>query len=256
MLVLKLALVPLFLFLVSMSGKWWGPAVAGWLAGLPVVAGPILFLLVVAHGPVFGAQAAIVSLSAILASEVFNFAYAWTCRSLHWSISLSVGIVAWFVAAVGLALLPATPTYAIGAAICAIALGHLFLPQSKVPLRSISLTRSDLVTRMVAGAVLTVFVTSLSSSVGAKWSGLLTVFPLIGIVLSVASHRAHGPEFVIPLLRGMVLGRFAFAAFCLCLTFTLPRQDPAIAFLEASVLAILVQGLTKRWIVQHRPRQK
>ncbi len=41
MLALKLTLVPLFLLVVSMWGKWWGPSIAGWLAGLPVVAGPI-----------------------------------------------------------------------------------------------------------------------------------------------------------------------------------------------------------------------
>ena len=58
MLALKLTLVPVFLLIVSMSGKWWGPSIAGWLAGLPVVAGPILYLLVLAHGPVFGAHAA------------------------------------------------------------------------------------------------------------------------------------------------------------------------------------------------------
>ncbi|MGN4077180.1 hypothetical protein ACS0ZK_34345, partial [Burkholderia gladioli] len=72
MLALKLTLVPLFLLVVSMSGTWWGPSIAGWLAGLPVVAGPILFLLVLEHGPAFGAQAALLSLAAILASEAFN----------------------------------------------------------------------------------------------------------------------------------------------------------------------------------------
>jgi hypothetical protein len=38
MLALELTLVPTFLLIVSMSGKWWGPSIAGWLAGLPVVA--------------------------------------------------------------------------------------------------------------------------------------------------------------------------------------------------------------------------
>jgi len=33
MLALKLTLVPTFLLIVSMSGKWWGPSIAGWLAG-------------------------------------------------------------------------------------------------------------------------------------------------------------------------------------------------------------------------------
>lgn len=84
MLALKLTLVPLFLLLVSMSGRWWGPSIAGWLAGLPVVAGPILLLVAVEHGPAFGAQAALLSLSAIAASEAFNFAYAWTCRQRRW----------------------------------------------------------------------------------------------------------------------------------------------------------------------------
>lgn len=49
MLALKLTPVPLFLLVVSMSGKWWGPSIAGWLAGLPVAAGPILFMLVLSH---------------------------------------------------------------------------------------------------------------------------------------------------------------------------------------------------------------
>src|SRR5471032_100439 len=98
MLALKLTLVPFFLLVVSMSGKWWGPAIAGWLAGLPVVAGPILFLLVLSHGPAFGAHAAILSLSAVLASEAFNFAYAWTCRTRSWRVSLATGLAVWLIA--------------------------------------------------------------------------------------------------------------------------------------------------------------
>lgn len=245
MLALKLTLVPLFLFLISMSSKWWGPTIAGWLAGLPVVAGPILFLLAVTHGRDFGTHAAMLSLSAILASEAFNLAYAWSCRSGHWSVSLANGLGAWLITAIGLAMLPTTPVHATGAALLAVALGQAFLPRSATVAKSVALTKTNLVGRMVAGAVLTVLVTALSSSVGAKWSGLLAVFPLLGIILSVSSHHAHGPDFVISLLRGMVLGRFAFAAFCLCLIVTLPEQTTAIAFAEASVLAMFIQGLTK-----------
>ena len=39
MLALKLLLVPCFALLVSLAGRRWGAHVAGWLAGLPVVAG-------------------------------------------------------------------------------------------------------------------------------------------------------------------------------------------------------------------------
>jgi hypothetical protein len=99
---------------------------------------------------------------------------------------------------------------------------------------------------MAAGAVLTFIVTSISGSVGAAWSGLLAVFPLLGVILSVSSHRAHGPEFVISLFRGMVLGRFSFAAFCLALAFALPRERPLAAFVFATALAMLVQWSTKQ----------
>ena len=246
MLALKLTLVPLFLLVVSMSGKWWGPTIAGWLAGLPFVAGPILFLLVLDHGPVFGAQAATLALSAILASEAFNFTYAWSCRSRRWPTALAASLSSWLVAAIGLSAMPSSPGWASLAALMAVAFGQTFLPRGSAAATSAPLTRNDLVGRMIAGAALTVAVTTLSSSLGPKWSGLLAVFPLLGIVLSVSSHRAHGPDFVISLLRGMVLGRFSFAAFCLCLIFALPKQSIALAFVEAAALAMAVQWTTKR----------
>lgn len=246
MLALKLTLVPAFLLIVSMSGKWWGPSIAGWLAGLPVVAGPILYLLVLAHGPLFGAHAATLSLSAIFASEAFNFAYAWTCRSRPWPVALAAGLVTWLASASALALLPVSPWWALGVALLAVCFGQSFLPRSSAVAAGAALKRSDLIGRMLAGAMLTVLVTALSGWVGAKWSGLLAVFPLLGIVLSVSSHRAHGPEFVISLLRGMVLGRFSFAAFCLFLVFVLPHQASTFVFLEGALLAMAVQWLTKR----------
>ena len=246
MLALKLTLVPLFVLIVSMSGRWWGPSIAGWLAGLPVVAGPILYLLTLSHGAAFGARAATLSLAAILASEAFNFAYAWTCRSLTWPLALLAGIVVWFLSACGLSLMPTSPLWASVAAVTAVTIGQSFLPTTSTVAAGAPVSSFDLLGRMIAGAMLTFAVTSLSTWAGPTWSGLLAVFPLLGIILSVSSHRAHGPAFVISLLRGMVLGRFSFAAFCLLLTFALPYQRPVYAFAEAALLAMVVQWCTKR----------
>ena len=246
MLALKLTLVPTFLLIVSMSGKWWGPSIAGWLAGLPVVAGPILYLLVLAHGPLFGAHAATLSLSAILASEAFNFAYAWTCRCRAWPWALGAGLLIWLAAASALSCLPASPVWALGVALAAVLFGQSFLPRSAAVAAGAPLTRTDLISRMLAGIALTLLVTSVSARVGPTWSGLLAVFPLLGIVLSVSSQRAHGADFVVSLLRGMVLGRFSFAAFCLFLVLVLPHQAPLPTFAEAALLAMCVQWGTRR----------
>lgn len=264
MLALKLTLVPSLLLIVSMSGKWWGPAIAGWLAGLPVVAGPILYLLVLQHGPSFGAHAATLSLAAILASEAFNFGYAWTCRVANWRVALAVGLAAWFACANALALLPiawsassassafawsvwsASTAWALAAAALGVGFGNAFLPKSRAVARGAPLTRLDLAGRVLAGIALTLIVTALSGRLGAGWSGLLAVFPLMGVVLSVSSHRAHGPAFVVALLRGMVAGRFSFGAFCLYLSFALTREPALAAFAQAAALAVCVQALTKR----------
>ncbi|MBN3854266.1 hypothetical protein G3N59_12815 [Paraburkholderia sp. Ac-20340] len=249
MLALKLTLVPLFLLFVSMSGKLWGPRVAGWLAGLPVVAGPILFLLVIEHGDAFGARAATLSLYAILASEAFNFAYAWTCRARPWWLALAAGLCAWFVAACVLSHLPVSWPWALGVALAATCFGQAFLPRSTASASGASganLTRTDLATRMAAGAALTLAVTAMSARLGPAWSGLLAVFPLLGSVLAVSSHRAQGAPFVIALLRGMVLGRFGFAAFCLVLALGLSHQTSIRVFAEAAIVAMIVQVASAR----------
>ncbi|AJK50724.1 hypothetical protein [Burkholderia plantarii] len=246
MLALKLTLVPLFLLVVSMSGSWWGPSIAGWLAGLPVVAGPILFLLVLGHGPAFGAQAAVLSLAAILASEAFNFAYAWACRTRRWPVALAAALATWLAAALLLARLPGSPLLAVSAAIAAVAFGQRFLPRASHGAASLPLTRRDLAGRMAAGALLTLAVTALAGRAGPAWSGLLAVFPLLGSVLAVSSHRAHGSDFAIALLRGMVLGRFSFLGFCLVLAFTLGHVSTALAFALAAAVAMTVQWTTRR----------
>jgi hypothetical protein len=247
MLALKLTLVPLFLLFVSMSGKLWGPKVAGWLAALPVVAGPILWLLVMQHGDAFGARAATLSLYAILASESFNFAYAWTCRARPWWVALMAGLAAWFAAACILSCLPVSWPWALGVALAATLFGQTFLPRSTAVAAGAPLTRRDLAGRMAAGAGLTLAVTAMSSSLGPAWSGLFAVFPLLSSVLAVSSHRAHGPAFVIALLRGMVLGRFGFAAFCLTLALALDHQPSALVFAEAAAVAMVVQATSARF---------
>jgi hypothetical protein len=123
----------------------------------------------------------------------------------------------------------------------AVVAAQRLLPRSDVVPTGMPLRRGDLALRMAAGAILTLAVTGLSSALGPRWSGLLAVFPLLGIVLSVASQRAYGPGFVIALLRGMVLGRFSFAAFCLSLAVLLPRHGITWAFTASLALSMLVQ---------------
>ncbi len=255
LLTLKLLLVPGFLAALTMAGRVWGPSVAGWLAGLPVVAGPIVLLLALERGPSFAAQASAASIAAIAASEAFNFAYAWTCRRFAWPLALAAGMAGWLGVALLLVRLPGSLVWALAAACAAVAVSQSGLPRvtGHVPAARVGIV--DLTVRMLAGALLTVAVTTLSASMGAAWSGLLSVFPLLGIVLAVSAQRAHGADFVALLMRGMVIGRGSFAAFFAVTATMLPHEGVGVSFACAALASIVVQGATRRMLGSRRPAQ-
>ncbi len=246
MLVLKLFLVPLFLGLVSFAGKRWGPGVAGWLAGFPIVTGPILLLLALGKGAAFTAGAASASLSAVFASVGFSLAYSWTCRRHGWPSALLAGLSVWLCAAFLLSRMPQSPWLAGAIAIATLLAAPRCFPPAAVPGVPAAMLRQDLLLRMVAGALLTLAVTSLSATIGPSWSGLLAVFPLLGIVLAVFSQRACGPDFVVVMLRAMASGLYSFVAFCLLLALLLERAGIAPAFVAAMVAALLAQSAAKQ----------
>lgn len=246
MLLLKVLLVPAFLALVTLAGRRWGPAVAGWLAGLPVVAGPILYFLVLEHGVAFGARAATASLAAILSAFAFSITYGRVCRGQGWQRALLIGLCAWFVAAQALVRLPLSLPLAGALAAAALLAAPRLLPRglAVVPVRPAP--GWDLWLRMAAGAALTLAVTGLAAGIGPAWSGVLSVFPVLSLVLSVSSHRAYGPDFVFALLRAMATGMWSFGAFCLALALALPRMGLAAAFATALAATLAVQWLTRR----------
>ncbi|MFI5277868.1 MAG: hypothetical protein ACHQ1E_11410, partial [Ktedonobacterales bacterium] len=76
-LVLKLTLTPILIGIASLAGRRWGPAISGWLVGLPLTSGPVIFLLALAHGASFAAAAATGTLAGTLSECVFCLAYGW-----------------------------------------------------------------------------------------------------------------------------------------------------------------------------------
>lgn len=217
MLALKLLLVPCFLLLVTLAGRRWGAAMAGWLAGLPVVTGPILYFLAREQGGAFVAGAASAALAAVLASVAFSVTYSRCAPRAGWPGALALALVAWLAAASALALLPGSAFVSLGTATATLLLApHVFPRVGAVGGRPVSALELGL--RMLAGTVLTLAVTLLAAHMGARWSGLLAVFPILGIVLAVFSHRAQGAAFAAALLRAMATGLWSFVAFCFVLS--------------------------------------
>jgi len=232
-LLLKLTVVPLFIAALTLAGRRWGSGVAGLLGGLPIVAGPIVIFIALEHGFQFGALAATAAISAIAALLVFGITYCWASTRWSWPAALACATGAWFVVAAGLAALPTSPAVALAVAGLALVLApHVLPPSESISTAGGSL--ADLPYRMITGAMLTLAVTTTAASLGEVWSGLLAVFPIVGLVLAVFTHRTLGPYHVVHMYRGMVKGLYSFATFFLALAVLWPR----IEFWSACAIAV------------------
>ncbi|WP_460153421.1 hypothetical protein [Pseudomonas sp. S2_B07] len=249
MLMLKLLVIPGFLLLISLAGKRWGPSVAGWLSGLPVVVGPILFFLAIEQGEVFAAQSATAALSAMFAMIAFCVTYAQVAQRANWSLALLVSLSVWALAAVILSLIPPSLVFSVIAAATALLAAPYLFPKVK-PLVSGPAPKSDkLLLRMMAGALLTLAVTLLASTVGERWSGLLAVFPVLGSVMAVFSQQTRGPAFTAALLRATATGMYSFAAFCLVLALALPHMGLS-AFALGVAVSVAMLGVTRQLLAR------
>ena len=52
-LALKLILAPIIIGSASLAGRKWGPAVSGWIVGMPLTSGPVIFFVALSHETAF-----------------------------------------------------------------------------------------------------------------------------------------------------------------------------------------------------------
>lgn len=218
---------------------------AGWIAALPLVTGPILFVIALERGAVFAAHAAGASLVAIIGSVAFGAAYSHCARRGPWPLALAAGMTAWLTAAAITAALPASPVLGSAVALGGLLTARWLYPTPDAPVPASGGGHGELWMRMSAGALLTLAVTGVADSAGPRWSGILAVFPLLSSVLAVFSHRIQGAPFAAAMLRGLALGLYSFLAFCLVLTLTLAPLGIAGGFGCAIGAALLVQAATR-----------
>jgi hypothetical protein len=94
LLAVKLLLAPSFVVGASLATRRFGPRVGGLIAGLPVVAGPILLAYALAHGRAFAAGAAAGTLLGLVSLIAFVVVYARLAGRVFWGASMLAGWLA------------------------------------------------------------------------------------------------------------------------------------------------------------------
>ena len=239
-LALKLILTPLLIGAASLAGRRWGPAVGGWLVGLPLTSGPVALFLALDHGAEFAAAAAVGSLAGALAEAVFCLAYAAAARA-GWPTALAAATFA-FAATATLVQRAALPLPA--ASLCAfVALfGALALmPRARTTATPPPPPAWDLPARMVITTALVLAITGAAVTLGPRLSGVLATVPAYAAILTIFAHRASAAA-AVQVLRGLLLGLFAFAAFFVVLGVSIGPLGLAAGFTLATAAALAIQA--------------
>ena len=241
-LALKLVLTPILVGAASLAGRRWGSAVGGWLIGIPFTSGPIAFFLALSPGPRFAAEAALGIMAGAISQAAFCLAYAWTAQRSTWIASMLAATAAFSAATITLNPLriPGLAFLAVVAVVLVIAL-FLMPRRSETTAEHLDFPRWDIPARMVVATAFVVALTSAAPLLGPRLAGLLAPFPLYGAVLATFAHRLQGREPAVNVLRGLLLGLFAFASFFLVVAVLLP-EGIAPAFAVAIVAAAGVQA--------------
>jgi hypothetical protein len=95
---------------------------------------------------------------------------------------------------------------------------------------------------MVVTTVLVLVITGAPQTLGPRLSGLLATFPIYAAILTVFAHHHDGPGSAVQVLRGLLLGLFAFTGFFLTLGAMITGTGVALAGAGAVAVALVVQA--------------
>lgn len=250
-LVYKLLLTPLLIIAITCATRRWGPVIGGCLIALPISGGPITFFITVEQGLSFGAGVAASNVLGMSAVAVFCFTYLHTIR-FGWVAAALAAPAAFFLAVkilsyVSLGVLPSS-------ALAAAIFTFTFLSGGKRQGQAVAYRAPwwDIPFRIVAATGLLLAITEAASHMGPGLSGLLGVFPVFTLVITMFTHKQYGGDTARQMMLGIVFGCYGSLAFFTIVALTLRSLGLGLSYLAASAVCMSLSLLLMR-LVSARP---
>jgi len=245
LLLLKVAIAPAFIGILSLIARRYGHRTAGWLVALPINTGTVLLILTLTEGPAFAAAASLGSLLAIVSLSVFTIGYALSAARFRWPICLGVAAAGFVASTLALSRVPDSVSLALVAAVLAIGIVLVVLPKRDERAKATPAPRWEIPLRMLTAAILVLGITTAAENLGPRLSGLLTPVPVFTVTLVIFTHSREGPSPVFVFLRGLQYGLFSFAAFCAVVAVLLGPYGLGIAMAAGLAAFLGVFGLVR-----------
>lgn len=253
LLVVKMVVAPLLVALGSLAQRRWGPAVGGRIIGLPLTAVPLLALLAIVDGRHFAATAATADQAAGVAQAGWCLAYTLAVRRWRPAASLGMATATFAVLAfaVGQVAIPIIPATAMSAGAILLALAAWPPPKSN-PERPRP-WRWELPARMLVAACFTFVLSESAGALGARPAGLVSAFPLLTVILAVATHSGTGPVATDRFLREVLGASWSVVASVGVLAAALPYLPLPVSLLAAVLAALAAQLVSCTTLANRRP---
>jgi hypothetical protein len=240
----KLLVTPFFIGSVTLAGRRWGPTISGLLMGLPLTSGPVSLFPALQYGPAFAARAAVGTLPGGASVCIVCLAYSLAARKGNWPLAAVVSVSAFLIATAVWNRFSWTLPAAFVLLLVVIGLASRLIPPQPISAGISSPPQWDLPARMVLAAAFVVALTAFANALGPQLSGLLSPFPIFGLVLSVFTHHQQGVAAVRKLLRGVVLGSLAFGGFFLVTGIAVTNLSLPLTYALATISALSMGGLS------------
>ena len=243
LLLLKIALPPALVAIVSLAARWWGPTVGALLMGLPWLTGPVLFFLTMDKGEAFGVGACTGIEIGVVCICAFVLVYGAATTFAPWPVCLAAAAAAfaataWATQGVEIALATSA-----AAAAASLMLTYLLLPRPAGNALPAALPWWDIPARMLATLGLVSGISLSADALGPQLSGVVSTYPAIVTVIGTFTHHQWGRDAVRRMLRGLTVSLLAFVAFFLVVGTMLPAVGLAVSYALATAAVLPISAL-------------
>lgn len=245
LILLRAAIAPCLVLLVSLSARRLGPRFGGQLLGAPATTGPFLLLLSVSSGTRAAATASRGSVAGQLAVACFCLAYGRLAPALRPAVTLALALPVAAVAGLAGTLLGNVWLTA-GTTAVVIVVGLLTWPPSDDEPTPTRRARAwELPARMALSGLTVLAATAVADAVGPFAGGALSSVPVLLAVMAPSMHHRAGGGAAADMMRGALLCVAGTIGFLLVLSFGLAPLGPGPAFPLALTATVLIDCLTE-----------
>jgi len=250
---LRLALVPMAVWIASLAARRWGHAISGYLGGLPMIGGPITLFLAIDLGAAFAARSALFTLAAIVGQAAHLLTFAHVGRRARWPVALLSGWTAFAIASFAVSRLPLSPLVALALAAGGLMAAWRWLPRERERTVAPRIPPMELRLRLLAALALAALILWSAPIFGPVVSGILLSVPITGTIMPPFTLALYGQDALARLLRGFVVGLSGFTTFFATLSMALVPWGITLAFLAALALALAAVFVVDRASRRRKP---